>query len=337
MKYEVATSYPIITSYPPYAAQLALTDEYIKTPFREDYLNWFIQQYTNIVLYTSEHYDGMILFDDVFHTNMLQDLLNNDLLCSEFYNGVLMHRENIRFSSLAIDQLRRGYAIYLYLNFRFFPYINYQNDYNHEVLITGYDDQTDSFTVYGFYCGKKYAYTIVPCEQLDKSFSTFVQFNNEQNKEDNCATIRCYKRKNEITVPLDRQAFHFLVERWLNGEMIGDLAYGKLCFSILIDWLSSDPQKIDWRSLHLLYDHANGLRRTCNCLQARGLEFPSDYFEDIDTVIQESMIVRNLQLKDRMVGENRSRILMRRKIELILDLEEKLFHKIEDEIRKKWL
>ena len=333
MQYSIPVSYPVITSYPPYAAQLTLTDEFLKSPFQNDYLNWFILQYSNIVLYTNEHYNGMILFDDIFHTNMLHDSLDSDLLWSEMYSGTQMLRENISFSSFVIDELRRGYALFLYLNFRYFPLLDYPEDYNHEVLITGYDEDTDAFTVYGFYNGQKYNFTIVPRDLLDQSFSTFAQLNNEQNTEDKSTTIRCYKRKNEINIPIDYHALHFLVERWLNGRVLGDLAYGKQCYNFLLEWLSSAPERIDLRSLHLLYDHKRGLKRTCSYIQKCGIDLSPSFFEDIDKLIHESFLLRYIKLKEMMAGTTACNSTLGQRIKRIQETEEKVFLELERKLR----
>lgn len=46
---KIQTVYPRILTYPTYANQLSLTDQYIGTENEESYLNWFLLQFSNLI------------------------------------------------------------------------------------------------------------------------------------------------------------------------------------------------------------------------------------------------------------------------------------------------
>lgn len=300
MKITVPTAIPTITSYPTYASLLSVTDLYLQSDY-EKYMNWFMLQFVNTIYFEDT---GYIIFDNVLKENTIEYC---DIIEREVYNGIQMQQFAINFFDFFIEHLKNGYAIFLRINQKYIPQANKDYDFNHEVLITGYDSQKDSFTIWDFFDGRKYDCIDVSWTSLSESLQTFTLLNHPDNpNSDKTSKIIVFRLKesSRLETHYDSHLFSFLIERWLTGEKVGNHCYGNLCYYLIKINIEAN-RLLDTRTFHLLFDHKVALHKTISYLmQTNKIDYNQCLLHNVETLKNLTCISRNLFLKYKLKGTN---------------------------------
>lgn len=300
MKITVPTTTPTITSYPTYASLLSVTDLYLQSDY-EIYMNWFMLQFVNTIYFEDT---GYIIFDNVLKENTIEYC---DIIDREVYNGVQMQQFGINFFDFFIEHLKNGYAIFLRINQKYIPQANKDYDFNHEVLITDYDSQKDSFAIWDFFDGRKYDCIDVSWTSLSESLQTFALLNHPDNpNSDKTSKIIAFRLKesSRLETRYDFHLFSFLIERWLTGEKVGNHCYGSLCYDLIKNNIEAN-RLLDMRTFHLLFDHKAALQKTVSYLMhTNKIDYNQSLLHNIETLKKLTFISRNLFLKYNLKGTN---------------------------------
>lgn len=335
---EVPIAEPVITSIPNYAAHLALTGVYLQTNSKETYMNWFVQQFANVMCDLKEDRKGFLLFDNVFGGNLIHA---SPILRREIYNGVQMQNMGIPFKNFIIERLKAGFVVYMTLNRKFIPESQIQEDNNHETLIHGYDTETDSFFVSDFYHGKKYGTIKLSGENLEKCVSTFTQLNRLDlvaPGADQDVHIYTFQRfddlenQKDLNIGYEPEKYLFALERYLNAKIVGNMAYGRKCYDIQEELICSNAA--DMKSFHLLYDHKVALQKSVEFLMdTKKIPYQKELIEDIKKLEKMLLIFRNLFIKEWISGKYRSDFLCKKLTE-IKDFDEIVYTNLYDTVKK---
>ncbi len=298
MNITVPITTPTITSYPTYASLLSVTDLYLQSDYAK-YMNWFMLQFVNTIYFEDT---GYIIFDNILKENTIEYC---EIIDREVYNGVQMQQSGIDFCDFFIKQLESGYAVFLRINQKYIPQANRDHDFNHEVLVTGYDSLKDSFTVWDFFDGHKYGSIDVGRASLSESLHTFERLNHPYNPEpDKTSKIIAFRPKDisALEIGYDPRLFSFLIERWLTGEKVGHHCYGSICYDLIRENIENGGRP-DIRALHLLFDHKVALHKSVGYLMhTKKIDYDQAFLHDIETLRNLIHTSRNLTLKYNLKG-----------------------------------
>lgn len=338
MKIRIQIVEPLITSIPNYAAHFALTGVYMQSASKESYMNWFVQQFADLMCYITEDRKGFLLFDNVFGGNLIQE---SPILRREIYNGIQMQCMGISFKNLVIERLKAGFAVYMTLNRRFIPESGMKEDNNHETLIHGYDTENDVFYISDFYYGKKYGTIKLSGENFEKCVSTFTKLNRLDLVEpgaDQDVHIYTFQRfddlenQKDLNIGYEPEKYLFALERYLNAKCVNNVAYGRRCYDIQKELICA--KKADIKSFHLLYDHKVALQESVKYLMnTKKILYQEALLEDIETLKKMSLIFRNCLIKEMLSGKYRSERLCEKLDEIKL-FDEMVYSRLYELVKK---
>lgn len=329
MNIKVTTVFPTITSYPTYASLLSITDLYLQTDY-EQYMNWFMLQFINTIYFEKINY---IIFDNILKENTIEYC---EIIEREVYNGVWMQQKQVNFSNFFIEQLEKGYAIFIRINQKYIPQLNINEDFNHEVLITEYNSDEDCFTIWDFFNRKRYDSLKVSRVILEDTLKSFERLNHPDSPNiDKTSKIIAFKRKkcgSDLRSRYEPRLFVFLIERWLTGDRAGDFCHGSICYDFIINNIQSIPNHLDARVFHVLYDHKIALEKTVDYLMKSGkICYDDIMLQEIDKLKDLIFTCRNVFLKHNLQGDIESDTCKERLLRYLMQvkrLDRKVFTKL---------
>lgn len=259
-------------------------------------MNWYMIQFINTIQFESTNY---IIFDNTLKENTIEYC---EIIEREIYNGVQMQQFGISFFDFLIDQLKRGYAIFLRINQKCIPQAKVSFDYNHEVLISGYDGDTKKFTVWDFFDGNKYDCINIDQVTLLKSLETFGKLNHPDNPDkDKTSKIIAFRKKKQgiaTDTRYDSHLFSFLLERWLKGEKLGNLYYGRACYELLRYDINYCVSNLSVRTLHVLYDHkVASLKTVIYLMETNKIKYDESIISNMKKLMELTLLYRNILMK----------------------------------------
>lgn len=294
-------------------------------------LKWVYSNYVQL------HMDTASMFTDYLTPGPEQHMIP----C--LHGSQRIHRESIvRFSPSFVDfvrfQIDNGYYCWTYVNEYYIPntFAFENQSFTHPLMIYGYDDTVQKFSVAGFFAQRKFGMCELPYESLEKAFKE-VELPSQSGEQDTVILFKLHEtRKAECEFRLAwvmEQLSDYLHSR-RSGYMKGALApnvpqgrvYGLDIYDVLrIPFtkteLLSDSQGIDHRPLYVLWEHKKMMNRRIAYMAEQGyFSFSDAVVEGYRKVEQEALAVWNLFLKFLMTRDAR---LARQIVERLGTLKEK--------------
>lgn len=249
---KLSISKPPVYGYLHHAFPLAIMSSH-------DYFSpWLHSNY--IQLYCAKNFEDLAC---PFNFYLYQDFNNFNLLeCSRINREVLLSVTNIL--DFTINSIKQGYHVLLFLNEFFIPNRRAYNrkDYNHDLLISGYDIDKNIFNV-STYINKRFSeFTITFNEFVDAY--TYTNYNCN----DYAGIIHLLKNNTKIKYPFNLGQTIESLENYLESKNTFRnsffpfqdwLAFGLNVYDYLIHELiklaDGNSNRFDIRPIHILWEH----------------------------------------------------------------------------------
>ena len=306
MLYKIPTVAPPIVTYSGTTHNLSLVEQYFFTEARNSYLNWCLLQFTNLYFlqpWNVQPNNGN--FDDIF--GKCYNIGKCDILVRDFYDIQYLNKTCSEISEFVRERLADGFAVRTYVD-RYFliPTLFSETNY-HDVFITGYDSEDDSFLITDFF-HRNYETIKIKSNNLNMAFDSYAKLQYNQRFDvlkRSLIACRIYnslaERKEYLNIPFDSSSFLLIIERYLSGIIYNDRQYGYRCYDLLMKYISDlsiSSENIDIRVFHLLYSHKIMLYRSVNYLmESKIIKFDSLLLEQVKKLLDVSIINRNLLIK----------------------------------------
>lgn len=215
---------------------------------------------------------------------------------------------NINIIELIKNAIDMEYYVTLNVDEFYIPErIAYQKfHHTHDILVHGYDDETETLMVLGFNEKMSFEVTTVRYWEFQKAFENLDHIKN------NCHQLFLYKYNPEgkytFNIPLLIESLEdYLYSRNTSNKfsMVSEpwvRAYGMECYDYLKCYLNDfliGNAKFDIRYLHFLYEHKLFMRERIKFLIKNNFLEDEDLVEEYQGIVETAILFRDIMLKNR--------------------------------------
>lgn len=232
------------------------------------------------------------------------------------------------------------YYVYAELNVSKIKAFNLKWPFAHDVLIYGFDDETEEYFIADFFNGKKYTFTRVSYKEIEDAFSydasifgrTGIFFDDIfllKPKDDKNAIFSVDKVKDSLTLYLEEKPMIYGFNRFkpYNVKEVQDYYYGIGCYNIFFNIIEKTKENRllpnRWRQIiHLMYEHKKIMGIRLKYMNVRNYLSNSHAYIDEYKLIEEKMFkVRNLFLKYSLSGKEHTLESIKENLLCVRDME----------------
>lgn len=241
------------------------------------------------------------------------------------------------------DAMAAGYYPYLNLNEFYVPDRKAygKHDHSHDVLLCGFDDEEDTFTIYG-YSGSRLGRTTISSDDFRASYESLDRFNNT------CHQVLFYRPTHAARFGMDVTLVRESIEGYLAGinpstRFAGLSApinriYGAACYEPLQQYLDAflaGREPYDTRHFHVLWEHKKLMAlRLCRLAKVTENQSIAALAQDFVPLVREALMLRDGMMRHEYsrVGASRYPLTAPARLTDIRDREREILEKVVAEL-----
>jgi len=252
LKIELPLGEPLASGYQFYAFPLSILATV------EDSLDWILTNYIHVV------YDKRLQKAPVPFSFYLFDYTQSPWLQAVKTDRFWVAASSHEIVDLCRESLAAGYYPYLNLNEFHVPdhFLFGQRDQTHDILICGFDDVAETFTVYGYTASGSLGRTVIDYQGFREGYRSLDHVPND------CYQVYFYRVDRAAHFPIDVRVVRESLEEYLAGVNAStrfamlrpewDRFFGVDCYDPLTGYLDaylSGDETYDIRHFHVLWEH----------------------------------------------------------------------------------
>ena len=305
--------YPPITTLPGTANMLS-----ILWANKENTMPWFVDHFIQIFAFEKNgnnihgHF-GSFIDDTANYKHAMQ-------MACPFLTAYRLDRDSIflqetAFSEYVKYQINRNYYIQVSLNQYYLkPSYNYmKKNFMHTTFIYGYNEKEKTINVSDFYSFNKYINSTISYDELNEAYFSHCIKNDDPFWMEIVTLLKYTPYNYKFNVDLftksindyincedsfSKYKFDYLFDK-------SKVVYGLAFYDALVNVLKNDPENLDIKAFHLLYNHKQLFEyRIHYLIEKKYILLNNELLEIIDELIIESLKLRNSVIKYRITKDN---------------------------------